>query len=99
MGGRGGGVCASGEEQYGRSKRNTSPGQQECKEEDEGSWQKGAQLKGEGDGSVTAGEINTSSDMFSSELCSNDRSEFEMLSHLSNKPKNRHIITIKNFKY
>lgn len=75
LGGRGGGVA-----QKGLSNRNTSPGPR-MGHDDNGRVPYAAP-KGEGAESKHTPGPNTSSVTFSNELCSNERSEFDMLSHL-----------------
>lgn len=73
--------------QKGLSNRNTSPGPRTGHDANE-RVPNGA-LKGEGAESKHAEGLNTSSVTFSNELCSNERSEFDMLSHLEdNKQEN-----------
>lgn len=75
LGGRGGGVA-----QKGLSNRNTSPGPRTG--HDDNCRVPYAAPKGEGAESKHTPGPNTSSVTFSNELCSNERSEFDMLSHL-----------------
>lgn len=71
--------------QKGLSNRNTSPGPR-MGHDDNGRVGYGA-LKGEGVESRQGVGLNTSSVTFSNELCSKERSELDMLSHL--KPSNQ----------
>lgn len=98
LGGRGGGVCGSDATQKSRSNLKMSGGRREMgderqddREEETESWPQGAlkggsdtpvSRKGEGEVSIRGVGLNTSS-VYSDELCSNERSEFEMLSHLT----------------
>lgn len=78
FGGRGGGVA-----QKGLSNRNTSPGPRTG--HDDNSLVPYGAPKGEGAESKDTTGLKTSSVTFSNELCSNERSEFDMLSHLKHK--------------
>lgn len=88
FGGRGGGVA-----QKGLSNRNTSPGPR-TGHDATGLDPYGAP-KGEGAESKGTTGLKTSSVTFSNELCSNERSEFDMLSHLRCKQTIKRIHSIK----
>lgn len=98
LGGRGGGVCGSDVTQKGRSNLKMSGGRrreigderQDDIEEERESGPQGAlnggsdtpaKRKGEGEESMRGVGLKTSS-VYSDELCSKERSELEMLSHL-----------------
>lgn len=96
LGGRGGGVCGSDVTQKGRSNLKMSDGRrremgderQDEREEERESGPQGAlnggsdaPTKRKGEESMRGVGLNTSS-VYSDELCSKERSELEMLSHL-----------------